>query len=312
MKTGKEALSIILVLILFLSGTFNSQPCFAGEEIVAFPENPVAWISGGGRITLKEAEGLKDLREKLKELQEELKQLNGKIEDKKEEIREKLRLILDLKNEKRGYEREYDRLWEKLYKETFKAVAPIPVPEKGKFLTFLKDFGGALGAVLGIRSWANITAQMKATEKAIERLRIRIFREEWKLKDLKKELKDLKDQKTELDKKIAEVEKKIRELEELGKTAMATFDGSGSKDMDTKITWQETKEGYKYNFQRFPIAGKVGEWDWDFGDGGSGSGKKVTHTYKEAGNYTVKLTITADHNETATAYTIVTVEEPAK
>ncbi|HEA47032.1 MAG TPA: PKD domain-containing protein [bacterium] len=75
---------------------------------------------------------------------------------------------------------------------------------------------------------------------------------------------------------------------------------------------QETKEGYKYNFRRFPIAGKVEKWDWDFRDGGSGSGKKVTHIYKEAGSYTVKLTITADHKETSTAYTIVTVEEPAK
>ncbi|HEA47431.1 MAG TPA: hypothetical protein ENH97_03370 [bacterium] len=75
MKRGKKVLSIILVLILFLSGIFNSQPSFAGEEIVAFPENPVAGISGGGRITLKEAEGLKDLREKLKELQEKLNAL---------------------------------------------------------------------------------------------------------------------------------------------------------------------------------------------------------------------------------------------
>ena len=77
------------------------------------------------------------------------------------------------------------------------------------------------------------------------------------------------------------------------------FDGSGSKDMDTKITWQETKEGYKYNFLRFPVAGKVKKWEWDFDDGGSGSGKKVTHKYQKAGKYTVKLTITADHNEKA-------------
>ena len=44
-----------------------------------------------------------------------------------------------------------------------------------------------------------------------------------------------------------------------GKTV--TFDGSGSYDKDIKVTWEETQEGYKYNFQREEIAGVVKEME---------------------------------------------------
>ncbi len=37
--------------------------------------------------------------------------------------------------------------------------------------------------------------------------------------------------------------------------------------------------------------GEIVSYDWDFGDGSSGSGMIVRHTYAEAGNYTVTLTI---------------------
>ncbi|HEC66215.1 MAG TPA: PKD domain-containing protein [bacterium] len=66
-----------------------------------------------------------------------------------------------------------------------------------------------------------------------------------------------------------------------------------------KVTWQETESGWKYNFLEVEIAGKVKKWEWDFGDGGSGSGKTTSHAYTQPGKYTVKLTITADHNEKA-------------
>ncbi len=50
-----------------------------------------------------------------------------------------------------------------------------------------------------------------------------------------------------------------------------TFDGSGSYDADRDDTLN---------------------YLWDFGDGDQGEGKKVTHEYKEGGNYTAKLMVT--------------------
>jgi PKD repeat protein len=50
-------------------------------------------------------------------------------------------------------------------------------------------------------------------------------------------------------------------------------------------------------------------WAWDFGDGGSSSEQDPTHTYSEAGTYTVSLTVTNGSGLTDTASSAVTVNE---
>jgi PKD repeat protein len=61
-----------------------------------------------------------------------------------------------------------------------------------------------------------------------------------------------------------------------------TFDGSKSSDSD----------------------GTIMKWFWDFGDNTSGTGKTVAHTFSQAGNYTITLTVTDDdgaaHTDTTT------------
>lgn len=45
--------------------------------------------------------------------------------------------------------------------------------------------------------------------------------------------------------------------------------------------------------------GKVVRYSWSFGDGKKASGRKVTHTYKRRGTYTVTLTVTDAHGKAA-------------
>jgi len=67
-----------------------------------------------------------------------------------------------------------------------------------------------------------------------------------------------------------------------------TFDGSGSSDSD----------------------GEIIEYIWDFGDDSTGSGVSPVHTYTEAGQYTVTLTVKDDGEALSAAVsTTVTVEE---
>ncbi|MEW2359031.1 LamG-like jellyroll fold domain-containing protein [Spirillospora sp. NPDC029432] len=62
------------------------------------------------------------------------------------------------------------------------------------------------------------------------------------------------------------------------------FDASGSADSD----------------------GSIAGYAWDFGDGQSGTGATPSHTYAEAGQYTVKLTVTDDDGATAETTRTVT------
>ena len=66
------------------------------------------------------------------------------------------------------------------------------------------------------------------------------------------------------------------------------FDASGSSDSD----------------------GTVASYAWDFGDGENGTGRTTSHTYAEAGSYSVKLTVTDDDGATGTVTHQVVVEEP--
>jgi len=55
--------------------------------------------------------------------------------------------------------------------------------------------------------------------------------------------------------------------------------------------------------------GTVEEYAWDFGDGETGTGVEADHTYAEAGDYEVTLTVTDDDGATDTATETVTVVE---
>ena len=48
-------------------------------------------------------------------------------------------------------------------------------------------------------------------------------------------------------------------------------------------------------------SGSITSYAWDFGDGLSGSGRTATHAYRADGSYVVKLTVTDDRGQTASA-----------
>ena len=53
--------------------------------------------------------------------------------------------------------------------------------------------------------------------------------------------------------------------------------------------------------------GELVSYEWQFGDGEASSGENVSHTYQQAGNYTVTLTIRDNRDGTASAETSITV-----
>lgn len=66
------------------------------------------------------------------------------------------------------------------------------------------------------------------------------------------------------------------------------FDGSGSVDADDDIV----------------------DYEWDFGTGSTSTGQNASHTFEEAGSYTVTLTVRDSQSQESTASLSVTVEEP--
>ncbi len=57
--------------------------------------------------------------------------------------------------------------------------------------------------------------------------------------------------------------------------------------------------------------GQIVKYEWDFGDGSSGEGQQVSHTYKTAGTFIVKLTVTDDLGATGSTTRSVLVRESA-
>jgi len=55
--------------------------------------------------------------------------------------------------------------------------------------------------------------------------------------------------------------------------------------------------------------GSIESYEWDFGDGQTASGEEVTHSYDDAGEYTVELTATDDDGATDTVTETITVSE---
>jgi uncharacterized delta-60 repeat protein len=70
--------------------------------------------------------------------------------------------------------------------------------------------------------------------------------------------------------------------------APVVFDGSASSDPD----------------------GGVAAYSWDFGDGGRGSGARPSHVYQQAGDYTVRLTVTDDKGLPASVSHTVSIGPP--
>lgn len=58
--------------------------------------------------------------------------------------------------------------------------------------------------------------------------------------------------------------------------------------------------------------GEVLFYSWDFGDGGTADGGSVRHTFAQAGNYTVVLTVTDSRGGQASTSLTFTVREPGK
>ena len=54
--------------------------------------------------------------------------------------------------------------------------------------------------------------------------------------------------------------------------------------------------------------GNIESYRWEFGDGTTSRGSEVSHRYEQAGDYTVKLTVTDDRDGTATAEKTVTID----
>lgn len=63
--------------------------------------------------------------------------------------------------------------------------------------------------------------------------------------------------------------------------------------------------------QSSDVDGDIAAFNWDFGDGTTGAGATPTHSYSNAGSYTVHLTVADGESATGTATALVTVKVSA-
>lgn len=60
------------------------------------------------------------------------------------------------------------------------------------------------------------------------------------------------------------------------------------------------------------VNGTITGWSWDFGDGATGDGATATHSFAEAGEYSVTLTVTNDYGKTnSVSQTVTVIAAPA-
>ena len=62
----------------------------------------------------------------------------------------------------------------------------------------------------------------------------------------------------------------------------------------------------------FDPDGRIVSYEWDFGDGINGTGEIVNHSYSEAGNYTVMLTVKDERGAKNSTMKVICVSEEAK
>ncbi len=76
------------------------------------------------------------------------------------------------------------------------------------------------------------------------------------------------------------------------------------------MTPNEPKVGENIDFDAtasIDTDGKIEKWIWSFGDENTGTGEMFTHSYGQAGEYTVMLTVVDDHGISSTSTITLTV-----
>jgi PKD repeat protein len=97
-------------------------------------------------------------------------------------------------------------------------------------------------------------------------------------------------------------------VDTLGRTASLTKPytvlGGNAPLANATFSPRDPSPGQQVNFNASASSAAVGRkivrWDWTFGDGETGTGQLVSHVYRQAGAYTVVLTVTDDAGRTAT------------
>jgi len=94
----------------------------------------------------------------------------------------------------------------------------------------------------------------------------------------------------------------------------AALGGGGSNNTPPVADFTNSSNGLNCDFDAstsFDSDGTIISYEWDFGDQHSGSGAVLSHTYSNAGNYQVTLTVTDDRGATDSALQDVTVSDDA-
>jgi PKD repeat protein len=109
-------------------------------------------------------------------------------------------------------------------------------------------------------------------------------------------------------------------------TVSLTVTGPGGSDTETKTNYinVSTPDPPAAAFSGSPTSGKaplavqftdqstgsISGWSWAFGDGGSSAEQNPSHTYDNAGDYTVSLTVTGSNSDTETKTNYIEVTAP--